>query len=106
QDARNEVKRMRSEVDVVTEDLGQIASRLASAYSGMQASTSLPPDDQIKAGQLSYEQLTERLAILNWLVAEGLSLLNARLDAEGIPWSMGRPIIMQVTALPRPPTRR
>ena len=106
QDARNEVKRMRSEVDVVTEDLGQIASRLASAYSGMQASTSLPTDDQIKAGQLGYEQLTERLNTLNWLVAEGLSLLNERLDAEEIPWSMGRSVIMQVTALPRPPTRR
>ena len=106
QSVRDEVERMRSEVDVVTEDLGQIASRLARAYSGMQASTSLPTDDQIDAGQRGYEQLRGRLDTLNWLVAEALSSLNAKLDAEGIPWSMGRPVIMQVIELPPPPRRQ
>tara|TARA_B100000470_G_scaffold29058_2_gene19127 strand:- start:1124 stop:1687 length:564 start_codon:yes stop_codon:yes gene_type:complete len=106
QNVRDEVESVRSEVEVVTEELTQIASRLASAYSGMQGSTSLPTDDQALAGHLGYEQLKDRIGTLNWLVAERLPLLNKSLDAEGIPWSMGRPVIMQVTELPRPPSRR
>ena len=104
--ARAEVERVRAEVDAVTEELSQIASRLRTAYSGMQASTSVPTDDQIDVSQRGYEQLGEQLDILNRLIADELPALNSRLDADGVPWSMGRAIVLRPPGLPSPPRRR
>ena len=85
QSAGEEVERVRGEVDGVTEALSEIAGQLGRAYSGMRGSTSVPTDDQIGAAERAYEQLGGHLDALNRLVGEELLVLNAALDAAGIP---------------------
>jgi hypothetical protein len=104
--ARAEVERVRGEVDAINEDLSDIARALGRTYSGMQGSTSVPTDDQITASERAHEKLGAHLDALNRLVTEELSALNDQLDAAGIPWSVGRKIVLRPVALPRPPRKR
>ena len=66
----------------------------------------MPTDDQIRASERGYDELGGQLDAVNRLVTEELPALNAALDAAGIPWSMGRPVVLRPAALPRPPVRR
>jgi len=45
--------------------------------------------------------LAEQLGILRALIELDLPALQAQLDAAGVPWSMGRPLVMPDLGMPQ-----
>jgi photosystem II stability/assembly factor-like uncharacterized protein len=86
-------------------EISQVSRRVRQSYSSVHASNALPTADQSRIAQESYDTLSEQLASLQTLIEYDLPALQTRLEETGIPWSLGRPLIMPNLSLPAPQRR-
>ena len=86
----------------VQDEISQVARRIGQSYSSVHASNAPATVDQSRIAQESYDALAEQLDALQTLVEQDLPSLHARLEAAGIPWSLGRTLTMPSSTLPPP----
>jgi hypothetical protein len=86
-------------------EISQVSRRISQSYSSVHASNALPTADQSRIAQESQDALAEQLGRLRTLIEQDLTALQAQLEAAGIPWSMGRPLVMPSLSLPTLPQR-
>jgi hypothetical protein len=76
-----------------------ISQLVSTLYFAIEASTTLPTDDQRRLTRRAHERLTEQVGKLNKLTSEDLVELNKKLDAAGVPWTPGRTIVLPPSSL-------
>jgi photosystem II stability/assembly factor-like uncharacterized protein len=89
----------------VQSEIAQVSRRVRQSYSSIHASNALPTADQSRIAQESYDALAEQLGRLRTLIEQDLPAVQAQLEAAGVPWSLGRPLVMPGLSLPTVPQR-
>ena len=89
----DEVDSIRAALEEVEDDL-QEARRNAGVASSIQASSTLPTEDQLWQVERAWEVLEELVGPLNELIGSRVPALNARLYAEGVRPTVGEEVRM------------
>jgi hypothetical protein len=103
-DVGERVARVTADVDTLLRELNGVSGSASQVYGALQASTTAPTTEQVRLAELAYEQLGEQLATIERLLDEQLPQISGLLDGLGLPWTMGRPVLLPEAA--RPPQRQ
>jgi len=103
-DVHGRVEAVSAEVDTLLRDLNGLSGSASQVYNALQASTTAPTAEQVRLAELAYEQLGDKLTTIERLLAEQMPQISGLLDGLGLPWTMGRPVVLPETA--RPPQRQ
>ena len=81
-------------------EISQVSRRVSQSYFSVHASNALPTADQSRVAREDYDALAEQLGALRTLIEQDLPALQSLLEEAGVPWSLGRPLIMPSSTLP------